>query len=187
MTDATAVPLSSVHPSWFEWITFLALLLGPIIALMTQRILDGLREKDTRRRALYFTLMSTRAAWLSNEHVQALNSIDIVFAGDANIRDLWKKCLDHLATDENLPNWNDTLADLRSDLYQAIGNKFGFRYTTDYIKRGIYFPKYHGKVVESQNKLLLGLAQAVENGKLKVELVQPPAEEPRPLMRLPRP
>ena len=78
MTDTATVVQN--HPSWFDWITVLAIVVGPILALLAQRALDSLRE-EKRRQKLYFTLMSTRAAWLSNEHVQALNSIDIVFAG----------------------------------------------------------------------------------------------------------
>jgi hypothetical protein len=172
MTDSTTV--QNVHPSWFDWITVAALVLGPIFALLTQRVLDWLRNREATQKKIYFTLMSTRASWLSNEHVQALNSIDIVFASDKKIRELWKKCLDHLATDESATGWNETLMDLRVDLYQAIGNRLGYKYTTDYIKRGIYFPKYHGKVQENQNKMLEGFAKAVEHGKLKVEIIEPP-------------
>jgi hypothetical protein len=168
-----------VQPAWFEWLTIAALILGPILALLAQRGLDWLREKEERQKKLYFTMMATRAQWLSNEHVQAVNSIDVVFATHKNIRDLWKKCLDHVAKDENLEGWADTLTDLRADLYQAIGNKLGYKYTTDYIKRGIYFPKQHSFVIENQNKLLLGMARAVEAGKLKVELCEPTQPTPQ--------
>jgi hypothetical protein len=174
MEPNAAAQLVQVHPSWFDWITVAAIVLGPILALLTQRALDWLRSKEDRREKLYFTLISTRAQWLSNEHVQAVNSIDVVFADDKNIRALWRKCLEHLATDEKAAGWNDTLIDLRVDLYQAIGNKLGYRYTTDYLKRGIYFPKHHGLIFEDQAKLLRGLATAVETGRLKVELADAP-------------
>ena len=74
------------HPTWFDWLTVIALLAGPILALLTQRVLDRLRERDKQRKQLYFTLMSTRAQWLSAPHLQALNSIDIVFRNKQNIR-----------------------------------------------------------------------------------------------------
>jgi uncharacterized protein DUF6680 len=159
-----------VHPYWFDWITVLAIVAGPVLALWTQRILDGVREQDKTQKQLYFTLMSTRAIWLSNEHVTALNSIDIVFAKDKNIRNLWKECLDHLATDESTEGWTEIITNLRVDLYQAIGNKLGYRYTSDYIKRGIYFPKRHTITITNQDKVLAGLAKAVEDGKLKVSM-----------------
>jgi hypothetical protein len=162
----------------YAYLTIAAIVLGPVLALLAQRALDFLREKGERQKKLYFTLMGTRALFNQQEHVQALNSIDVIFSKDGNIRDLWRRCLDHLATDEVNPGWLDTLDTLRVDLYQAIGNKLGYHYTTEYIKRGIYFPKYHSNLVTNQNKLLEGFAKAVESGKLKVEVVEtPPAEE----------
>jgi uncharacterized protein DUF6680 len=145
-----------VQPHWYEYVTIAAIVLGPVLALLMQRVLDWIRRHEEARKRLYFTLMGTRALFTSNEHVQALNSIDVMFSKDQEIRDLWRKCLDHLATDENTPGWNDRLIDLRADLYQAIGNKVGFRYTTDYIKRGIYFPKFHSNVLLNQNKCWKG-------------------------------
>ena len=167
MTDLNSV---QVHPSWFDWITVVAILVGPVLALSVQRVLDWIRNREATQKRLYFTLMGTRAKFLSDEHVQALNTIDVIFSKDQTIRDLWRRCLDHLAKDVNAQGWNETLLDLRVDLYQAIGNRLGYRYTTDYIKRGVYFPTHHSNVLENQNKVLAGLAKAVETGKLKVEI-----------------
>jgi hypothetical protein len=66
-------------PTWFEWLTVAAIVLGPILALFAQRVLDRLREQQKQRVNLFMTLMSTRAAFLSPVHVQALNSIVVVF------------------------------------------------------------------------------------------------------------
>jgi hypothetical protein len=77
------------HPSWFDWITVAAIVLGPVLALFAQRALDWLREKKKRRATLYMTVMSLRGAWLHTESLRALNSIDTVFSGggaDARIR-----------------------------------------------------------------------------------------------------
>jgi len=87
-----------IQPTWYEYLTVAALILfGPVFALFSQRALDWFRERADRKKKLYFTLMRTRAVFFSDEHVQALNSIDVVFAKEKSIRDLWKKCLDHLA------------------------------------------------------------------------------------------
>jgi hypothetical protein len=61
-------------PTWFDWIAVAAIVVGPILALLTQRILDGLREKRRQRIGLYLTLMGTRAAFLAPEHIRALPS-----------------------------------------------------------------------------------------------------------------
>jgi hypothetical protein len=73
-------------PTWFEWITVAAIVLGPILALLSQRLLDRVREKKDRRVRLFFTLMSTRATPLAPDHINALNSIDVVFETNATIK-----------------------------------------------------------------------------------------------------
>ncbi len=161
-----------------EWLTITAIIAGPILALLAQRMLDWWRQRDKTRKSLYFKLMATRAMFNSPQHVEALNSIDVVFSNDKSVRDLWKKALDHLATDEMAPGWNDTLDTLRVDLYQEIGNKLGYKYTTDYIKRGIYFPTYHSNFVMNQNAIYGGLAKAIKDGELRVKLIdgEPPPD-----------
>src|SRR5580698_10772304 len=100
MIDPNAAPqvIQQVHPSWFDWITVAAIVLGPILALLAQRALDWLREKKNRRVQLYFTLMSLRAAPLHPDHVKALNSIDTIFDRDSDerIRERWRTVLQHL-------------------------------------------------------------------------------------------
>ena len=80
-------------PSWFDWLTVLAIVLGPILALFAQRVLDRLREKRRQRLQLYLTLMGTRATYLSPEHVRALNLIDVVFASVVSQKSLdsWRQ------------------------------------------------------------------------------------------------
>src|SRR5712692_8029594 len=82
-------------PTWFEWLTVGAIILGPVLALLAQRVLDFIREKKKQRVDLFLTLMSTRMAPLAPAHVQALNSIDVVFnrRGDRKIREAWRNVL----------------------------------------------------------------------------------------------
>lgn len=72
-----------VRPHWYEYVTIAAIVLGPILALLAQRALDWLRKREETQKHLYFTLMSTRVVFQATEHVQALNSIDVVFSADA--------------------------------------------------------------------------------------------------------
>jgi hypothetical protein len=46
-------------PTWFDWLTVAAIVLGPILALLSQRLLDYLREKRQQRLRLFMTLIST--------------------------------------------------------------------------------------------------------------------------------
>jgi hypothetical protein len=72
-----------------DWLTIAAIMLGPILALGAQRVLDSLRETHKRRVGLFFTLLTTRMSPLAPNHVQALNSIDVIFdrAVDRPIRE----------------------------------------------------------------------------------------------------
>src|ERR1700722_12985746 len=107
-------------PGWFDWITVAAIVLGPILALLTQRGLDHIREKKHRRLLLYMTLMSTRATGVAPDHVNALNSIDVVFSdkNDQEVRDAWHKVLAHLGADANTAGWQEKLNDLKVDLFR---------------------------------------------------------------------
>jgi hypothetical protein len=160
-----------------EILTVAAILLGPILALWTQRLLDRLREKRNRRAGIFFTLMATRAAPLSPGHVQALNSIDLVFnrRRDRDIREARQKLLDHLgAADKTTADWATRILDLKVDLFQRIGKRVGYSYDVDYMKRQIYFPQAH---VDSEADLLSirqTLAKVLTDDGIKV-IVQAPA------------
>lgn len=62
-----------------EWWIALATLAGPVIAVQTQKWVE--RATDTRRRKRYIfeTMMANRATRLADEHVKAVNMIDLAF------------------------------------------------------------------------------------------------------------
>jgi hypothetical protein len=47
MVDPTSASqvVQQVHPSWFDWITVSAIIVGPVMALFAQRALDWFRGK----------------------------------------------------------------------------------------------------------------------------------------------
>lgn len=165
-------------PTWFDWITVAAIIIGPILALITQRILDRMRREKDQRINIYLTLMALRATWLHPDCVRALNTIDTVFSsrGDKNIRDAWAKVIAHAesgnpgGTDAALRAWNDRMFDLRVDLYQAIGAAVGFNHTIDYIKTRFYAPQLHADIEAEWNQIRKQLASAVTNDGLKIIL-----------------
>jgi len=173
----------AMHPSWFDWITVVAIVLGPISALFAQRALDWMREKKKQRLGIYFTLMSTRATPLNPDHVRALNSIDTVFSrrSDKDVREAWKKLLDHVGTDINAPGWQQTTLDLRVDVYQAVGKAVGYEHTVDYIKKRLYQPTYHVDIELEQEQIRKGLAKALTDEGLRV-IVTDPKPEPEPML-----
>jgi len=135
-------------PTWFEWLTLAAIVLGPALALFTQRMLDRIREKKERRVQIYLTLMRTRATPLALDHVNALNSIDVVFNGqrDRKIRAAWANILAHVNTDANQSNWQERYNDLKVDLLREMGRRVGYDFSTDYLKRQFYHPALYGNM-----------------------------------------
>ena len=149
----SAAQAVQVHPSWFDWITVAALIVGPVLALSAQRALDWLREKKNSCLQLYFTAMAYRATWLHLDSLRALNAIDVVFNKKKHepIRDAWSKVIAHAYTrrpdwnadQEGARQWDARLTDLRADLYQLLGQAVGYDLSLDYIKTHIYYPEYH--------------------------------------------
>ena len=82
------------------WLTIIAIVLGPILALWAQRISDRRREAKSKT-WVFRELMATRTARLSARHVEALNLIDLEYdqkrSRDRTVLDAWRLYLDSLS------------------------------------------------------------------------------------------
>jgi hypothetical protein len=173
-------------PTWFEWLTVAAIISGPILALWVQRALDRLREKKNQRLRLFFGLMTTRATPLAPAHINALNSIDVVFHRawrDRKVRQAWAKALEHINTNANpteIQAWADRLNDLKVDLYQAMGQAVGYKYSIDYLKRQVYLPRLFTDSDAESMVIRQTLAKVLTDDGLKVRVMpEPPAPAPQ--------
>jgi hypothetical protein len=172
-------------PTWFDWFVVIsAIFFSPVFAVAAQRYIDRLREKKDRRVQCYLTLMSLRASPLHPDHIRALNSLDTIFDGeggqDLKIRNSWTAVLAHVSLPAaTTPNWGERFADLRTDLYQAIGKAVGYDHSVDYVKTRVYSPQRYADLETDQLAIYRGLAQSLADGRLKVtvetELPQTPA------------
>jgi hypothetical protein len=154
------------------WLTVIALILGPIIALRLQRRLDLQHEHDNRKRTVFKELMATRANILHPRHVEALNAIEIEFSGtdaaDEAVTSAWRLYFDHLRDNAAASNpstlavWssrkNELLVDLLYEMSQALG--YGFDKAT--LKSGIYSPQAHIDLANDQAKLTQFLLELFE-------------------------
>ncbi len=134
----------------------LAVLLSPFLAVFAQRRIDISREKRGHRLWIFRTLMATRGNRISLEHVQALNSIELVFdhpKRDKFIVEKWNEYLDHFSQgpregdkdySAKLNSWQQRGDDLLADLLQSMGKSLGYDFDKVKIKRGVYFPRGHG-------------------------------------------
>src|SRR6266700_612523 len=95
---------------------------GPVAAVQAEKWLERRHASRKGKDYVFRTLMATRAAKVSPEHVQALNMIDLEFYGrgkNRRVRDAWKAYLDHLNSQydkDNFSIWDIKREELFIDL-----------------------------------------------------------------------
>jgi hypothetical protein len=145
-----------------EWIMVAAVLAAPVLAVQVQKYLDILREKRGRRMWIFQSLMATRAARVSAQHVHALNMIDIEFYGrrvfgvrfqsksEKQIVEAWKTYLDQLNTqcgdaEGEFHVWVKRGEDLLVELLYAMAQCLGYDFDKVTLRRGCYSPRGHAE------------------------------------------
>jgi hypothetical protein len=186
-----------------EWLTIMAALLGPILAVQAQKIVEASRAKRAERDWVFRTLMATRAARLSTEHVRALNMIDMAFYGfkfwgfhyqrpaaKAVTRD-WKAYFDTLGTSsfdfspDQEQRLNESRDDKFTDLLASMAIAQNYDFDKVHLRRSMYSPQLHADIDADQRVIREGLARVL-TGKstIKMDVVNFPeaaqVEDPTP-------
>ena len=138
------------HDTVIAIATIAAIILGPIIALQLQTLLDKRRDAKNRKVLVFKTLMTYRATTLSPYFVQALNLIDVEFSAknEKPVRDAWKVLLDHFVDLGQFtrsgtpfpPTSEEKSATLITNLLLAMGKSLGYDFDEVQIKKGAYYP-----------------------------------------------
>jgi hypothetical protein len=166
------------------WLTIIALIAGPILAVQIQKYLEGLKEKKGRKVQVFKDLMSTRAAGLAYQHVVALNLVGIEFQGKeyTAVVNAWKTYLDHLGSfpkdDEAMAKvWIEKKNDLLSDLLYEMGTSLGFNFDKVHIKKAGYIPKAYADQEEEQNFIRRSLVEVfLEEKAIPLKIVSFPVD-----------
>lgn len=143
-----------------EWLIILAAIAGPVLAVQAQKFVERVRETRQRKLRLFYSLMATRAARVSTEHVQALNMIDMEFYGrklfgfrfqnskEKAVVQSWRIYQDHLneqASQDQVAVWGARGNELFTDLLHKMSIALGYEFDQVQLKRGIYYPRAHGE------------------------------------------
>ena len=80
-----------------EILTIVAIIVGPIAAVLITRFLDRRNERKRRQNEILTSLMRTRATRLSAEHVGALNIIQLEFHEKEPIITAYQNYIEHLS------------------------------------------------------------------------------------------
>jgi len=171
-----------------DWIMTIAVMVSPLVALQVQKWIESWKEKRQRKLWIYMTLMTTRHATLSFDHVRALNMIDLEFYGcsekEKAVRTAWKSYLDHLDSapkgDDPTANalWSGKTTEFFANLLKVMGDCVGYDFDPVHIKKGIYAPKGHvDDEVEQRASRRLLFALLAGDRALKIHASLVPANE----------
>ena len=147
-------------------LTILAIIVGPIAALMIQRHIDQRREADRRRHGLFRTLWSTKAfpGRLQYKHVEALNMVSLDFKGFDAVIDAWNEYLDKLLSSDppeialKAQFYKERDAKFHALLY-AISKALDYSFTRLDVEKHFYAPLAHGTWAEQESTLREGFAR----------------------------
>ena len=110
-----------------EIINIIALIIIPVLAVVIGQKLQVCSQKRNDKMQIFKTLMTSRIFGWTNESVQAMNLIDVVFADDKAVRKQWKICFDKMCVE------NPTDTDLskikleREKLLEAMAKSLGYK------------------------------------------------------------
>jgi hypothetical protein len=159
-----------------DWITIAAIIVGPILAVLTQLIWQLIKQRRDAKVWVFSTMMSLRGFPLNQEFIRAANSIDVVFFKNEEIRTRWKTVVAYLSSDQYKPEnftvqafekFRDLLAELLSDMAKDLG--YGYDYT--HIKEQAWTPMWHRTADEEWLKVRQGLLAALtDKGSLGVKV-----------------
>ncbi len=140
-----------------------ATLIGPVLAVQTQKILEHIRATRDQRRQIFKNLMATRVERLSPRHVEALNAVPVEFYGkdrkSKEITDKWKEYLDHFDVPMTNEAYFQKRVDLFNDLLFLMSQNLGYNFTRSQIARDIYSPIAHADIENEQTIIRKGLVQ----------------------------
>lgn len=155
-----------------DWVTVVAVIAGPILAVQIQKYLEGLKQNKARKVQVFKDLMATRAATLAYQHVVALNMVGLEFQGKkySKVVNAWKTYLDHLSSfpkdDEAMAKvWGEKKNDLLSDLLYEMGISLGFDFDKVHIKKAGYIPKAYEDQELEQSLLRKSLLEVLLAGR----------------------
>ena len=129
-------------------LTIIAILIGPVLAVLVTRWVDSRRAKSDRQWDIFRTLMRHRRTPMNFEFVGALNLVEVEFAKSPAVIAAWKDLLDKFnlsglgsADQLQLQQMDEQRAQSQARLLDSIANKLGVKVEQLDIFAGGYSPQ----------------------------------------------
>jgi hypothetical protein len=171
-----APPITFLSVSLEAWLTILAILTGPLAALLIQKYIEERRARTERKVKIFRDLMANRAARLSAPFVQALNGIETEFYGKTEVIEAWRSLVEHLYTTQPTDaaenkRWTDQVTQHVNSLLYLMGESLDYHFDKVTLKRNVYYPTGWNTVELENTKLRQAAVKVFEGEKpLKVEI-----------------
>jgi hypothetical protein len=167
-----------------EWITIVALIVGPIMAVCVQLWIQHYNKLKDQKLYVYAQLSSNRATWASQDFVRAMNLVDVVFYKNEQVREKRTKLMAHIkktTTPEGaiLPVDWDRAKDLFAEMLDLMGKELHYEFEHTEIKDSAYYPVAH----ETMDRAALELREKsmeVLNGTRGIPVIVYEAVRPAP-------
>lgn len=178
--------------SWLPEITIMAILSGPVLAIMASQYLDKVRADKQRKLDVFRTLMRTRSMQMSADHVGALNLVEVEFRNCPRVVEAWKEYLECLG--QEFPPIEDKLQydravkkrdTLLTTLIDEMAKVLRIKIAQLEILRGSYVPQGWADDEWEQRLARRGLIEVL-HGKIPIQVQvhqTPPPYPPPPNLR----
>lgn len=110
-----------------EYLSLVALIIIPIVAVVIAQWLQNRSEKRKDKMQIFKTLMTSRIYGWTPDSVNALNIIDIVFSDDKNVREAWKDLNDKLRVTNPDQQHLKKIENAQYKLLEAIAHSLGYK------------------------------------------------------------
>lgn len=141
------------------WVTAIAIFAGPLAGVVFTLWFQTRKDKLEAKRKLFLTLVAERKGLIISQQVaQALNTIDVVYADNKNIKALWHKYYALLSlppSQDRDHTWIELIGAMSQELKYS---KFS---QTDIDK--FYIPQGHADDIEFQRKIAQQWSRVLEN------------------------
>lgn len=156
------------NPSYFDWLTLIGLMLGPLIGIWVTRLIDRSNDIQRRKEAVLEGLIRTRGLELSPDHVSNLNMVPLLF-NEREVQAAYSKIMvavnDGALESNDLAVQNGAIARLsaaRQDLIREIARAVKTPLPDGEMERLGYAPKAWTREFQEVSQLRGGLIDVIE-------------------------